>query len=212
LFERWNDATSRHHEESTMSLAPASPAPTTRSSALAGEWTIDASHSAVHFQVRHMMVATVRGRFGAVSGRARIGPGGDLASATVEAEIDATSIDTRDAKRDEHLRSADFFDVANHPKLSFRSTRIEAGADGSFQLHGDLTIRGTTKPVVLDVAEGVQGPLKNPWGMTVVGASATTKINRKDFGLNWNAALEAGGFLVGDDVKITIDVELVHQK
>ena len=189
-----------------MSLAPDTLSPPAALPSLAGTWNIDPSHSAAHFQVRHMMVATVRGRFGAVQGAVRADPRG-LAATVVEAEIDAASIDTRDAKRDEHLRSADFFDVANHPQITFRSTRIEEARGGGYRVTGDLTIRGTTRQVVLDV-EALQGPLKNPWGQTVIGATATTKIDRKAFGLQWNVALEAGGFLVGDEVKIQLDVEL----
>ena len=191
-----------------MTIATASAPAQTTAAGLAGTWQIDPSHSAAHFSVRHMMIANVRGTFDKLSGTVVV-DGGDPLTARVEAEIDVASIDTRDGKRDEHLRSPDFFDAAAHPKLTFRSKRIEAGKGGAFRVHGDLTIRGVTKTVVLDV-EAPQGPLKNPWGQTVVGVTATTKIDRKDFGLQWNVALEAGGFLVGDEVKLQLDVELAR--
>lgn len=172
-------------------------------------WEIDPAHSGVHFGVRHMMVSTVRGEFTRVSGTVEIDER-DLSRSTVHAIIDATSISTRDAKRDEHLRSADFLDVANHPAIEFRSTRITPGAKDSLTIAGNLTIRGVTREVVLEVEEG-GGEVRDPWGNTKRGASATTRINRRDFGLQWNVALETGGIVVGDELKIEIEIELLKK-
>ena len=172
-------------------------------------WEIDASHSSVHFSVRHMMVSNVRGEFTRVSGKVHVDPR-DVTRSTVEAVIDATSISTRDEKRDEHLRSADFLDVANYPTIEFKSTRITRESDGSLRLAGNLTIHGVTREVVLDV-EDTGTELQDPWGNTKRGASATTKLNRKDFGMQWNVALETGGILVGDGLKVEIDVELLKK-
>lgn len=171
-------------------------------------WTIDPSHSSVEFSVKHMMFATVRGRFSAFSGTITI-PGGDPTKGSVEVSIDADSIDTRDEKRDEHLRSNDFFGAGDNPQITFRSTSVAAKGKDRYAVTGDLTIRGVTKPVVLDATFNGQGV--NPWGATVAGWSAETTIDRKDFGVNWNAALESGGFLVGDDVKINLDLEVARQ-
>jgi len=168
-------------------------------------WKIDSAHSAVEFAVRHMMITTVRGRFADVSGTLDFdeqNPTNGRADITVK----AASIDTREAQRDTHLRSADFFDVEQFPTLTFRSTKIEGTAQ-EFKLIGDLTIHGVTRPVTLDVTHEGRG--KDPWGGERVGYSATGKIKRSDFGLTWNAALETGGFLVGDDVKISLDIQLI---
>jgi polyisoprenoid-binding protein YceI len=155
-----------------------------------------------------MMVSTVRGEFTKVSGTVQI-DARDLSRSSVHVVIDAASINTRDPQRDAHLRSADFLDVDNHPTIEFDSTRIIRDS-GSLKLVGDLTIRGVTREVTLDVEDaGVE--LKDPWGGVRRGASAKTRVNRKDFGLQWNVALEAGGFVVGDDVRIEIDVELVKK-
>lgn len=170
-------------------------------------WEFDASHTAATFQVRHMMVSNVRGEFGKVTGKVDW-DGKDLTRATIEATIDASTINTREPKRDAHLRSPDFFDVAKHPALTFKSKKV-TGGKGRYKVVGDLTIRGVTKEVTLDVL-GPSAPAKSPWGSTSVGVSATTKINREDFGLTWNKALEAGGVLVGKEVVITIDVEAVQ--
>ena len=159
-------------------------------------WEIDAAHSSVHFSIRHMMVSNVRGEFTRVAGTVHVDPR-DVTRSSVEAVIDASSISTRDEKRDEHLRSADFLDVANHPTIEFRSTRITREGDGALTLAGTLTIRGVARQVVLDVQTS-DAELRDPWGNTKRGASATTKLNRKDFGLGWNVALETGGFVVGD--------------
>ncbi|HEY6032810.1 MAG TPA: YceI family protein [Kofleriaceae bacterium] len=172
-------------------------------------WNIDGSHSTAEFSVRHLMITNVKGRFGTLSGTVDYDPEKPEASQT-DVTIDATSIDTRDEKRDAHLRSPDFFDVEKFPSLTFKSTSVVKTDDG-FAATGDLTIHGVTKPVTLEV-EGPSDQNKDPWGNTRIGASATAKINRKDFGLNWNAALEAGGVLVGEQVKISIEVSLVQAK
>jgi polyisoprenoid-binding protein YceI len=172
-------------------------------------WEIDPAHSAAQFSVRHLMVSNVRGEFGKVTGTVEYDPK-EPARATITATIDATTINTREPKRDEHLRSPDFFDVAKYPTITFKSKRLEMASPGKLRIIGDLTIRGVTKEVVLDV-EGPTPEIKDPWGNTKIGATATTKINRKDFGLKWNKALETGGVVVGDDVTITIDVELTKK-
>ena len=172
-------------------------------------WNIDGSHSTAEFSVRHLMITNVKGRFGTLSGTVDYDPEKPEAS-QIDVTIDATSIDTRDEKRDAHLRSPDFFDVEKFPSLTFKSTSVKKTDDG-FAATGDLTIHGVTKPVTLEV-EGPSDQNKDPWGNTRIGASATAKINRKDFGLNWNAALEAGGVLVGEHVKISIEVSLVQAK
>ena len=173
------------------------------------QWEIDPAHSAAHFTVRHMMVSNVRGEFTRLSGVVQIDPR-DITRSSVHAVIDASSISTREEKRDEHLRSADFLDVANHPTIEFRSTRVTREANGSLNVAGNLTIRGVTKEVVLHVEDGGI-ELKDPWGNTKRGATATTKLNRKDFGLQWNVALETGGIVVGDELKVEIDVELLKK-
>jgi polyisoprenoid-binding protein YceI len=172
-------------------------------------WQIDPAHSAAHFSVRHLMISNVRGEFTKLSGSALINPA-DPAKSSVEITIEAASLNTREPQRDEHLRSADFFDVANHPTLTFRSKRIEALGAENFKLTGDLTIRGVTKEVTFDV-EGPTASVKDPWGNVRAGVSASAKINRKDFGLVWNALTEAGGVVVGDEVKITVEAELIQQ-
>lgn len=178
--------------------------------ARADVWTIDSSHSAAQFGVRHLMVSTVRGGFGGVEGTAEW-DGQDVKTLKVDATIDVATVNSREPKRDEHLRSADFFDVAKFPKMTFKSKRAEPAGPGKVKLVGDLTLKGVTKEVVLDV-EGPTAPLKNPWGKTVAGASATTKINRSEFGVTWNKALETGGVVVGDEVSITIDIEVVKKE
>lgn len=166
-------------------------------------WTIDPSHSVVEFSVKHMVFATAKGRFSEFSGAINL-DSDNVANSSATVEIVAASVDTRDAKRDEHLKSADFFDVENFPTLTFTSTRVEPKGD-DLRIEGDLTIHGVTKPVVLEAEFNGQGA--NPWGQQVISYSASTKINRKDFGLNWNAALESGGVLVSDEVKISIEIE-----
>jgi polyisoprenoid-binding protein YceI len=154
------------------------------------------------------MIATVRGRFGAVTGTVTIDEQHPR-NAKVDVTVDVTSIDTRQEMRDNHLRSADFFDVANHPTMHFVSTKIEGDITGEFRVIGNLTIRGTTRPVTLNVTNEGRG--MDPWGNERTGISATAKISRSEFGLTWNQALEAGGVAVGDEVKLSLDVELVRQ-
>lgn len=176
----------------------------------ASTWTIDPDHSTVGFKIRHLMVSNVNGRFETYKGTINLNDT-DISKSKVEVSIDAASINTNVQKRDEHLRSPDFFDVAKFPQLTFVSKGIsKKGADGLL-LTGDLTIHGVTKEVVLDVAE-LTAESKDPWGNIRRGATATTKINRKDFGLLWNAALETGGVLVGDEVTITLEVEMIKGK
>jgi polyisoprenoid-binding protein YceI len=170
-------------------------------------WNIDPSHSVAEFKVKHMMISNVKGQFAKLSGALTLNES-ELANSRVEASIDAASIETRDAQRDTHLKSADFFDVEKFPTLSFKSTRVRLVRDGDLAVEGDLTIRGVTRKVIFSV-EGPTPPTPDPWGNTRVAVSATTRINRKDFGLTWNAALETGGILVGDEVTITLDVEFV---
>jgi polyisoprenoid-binding protein YceI len=172
-------------------------------------WAIDPAHSAVGFSVKHMMVSNVRGYFNTFSGTLE-GQGEDPTTATIAVTIDVSSIDTREPKRNDHLRSGDFFDVAKYPTIAFKSKRVEKAGQGKLRVIGDLTIHGVSKEAVLDV-DGLTPQTKDPWGGTRVGAHATTRINRKDFGLLWNKVLETGGVLVGEDVDITIDVELVKK-
>lgn len=170
-------------------------------------YTIDPAHSTAGFKVRHMMVANVRGEFSKVSGTVVFDPNAPE-DARVEAHIDAASLHTRDEQRDGHLKSADFLDVEKYPEITFVSKKI-TGSDGEWKVTGDLTIHGVTKQVTLDV-EGPAPEMKDPWGNVKSGASAVTKITRKDFGLVWNVALETGGLLVGDEVTITLEVELLR--
>ena len=167
-------------------------------------YAIDPAHSAVHFSVRHMMLSNVRGEFTKLSGSVSYNPE-DAAGSSIDASIDATSINTRNADRDTHLKSADFLDVEKFPTITFKSRQIELHSDGA-KVTGDLTIHGVTREITLDV-EGPTSEVKDPWGKQRVGASATAKLSRKDFGLVWNATLETGGVMVGDEVKITIDIE-----
>jgi len=168
-------------------------------------WNIDPVHTTAEFKVKHMMISNVKGQFAAVTGVLTLDEG-DVTNSRVEASIEAASINTHDADRDAHLKSADFFDVAKFPTLSFASTRVTPAGEGELAAEGDLTIRGVTRKVVFSV-EGLSAPATDPWGNIRIGLSATTKINRKDFGLTWNAALELGGVLVGDEVTITLDVQ-----
>jgi polyisoprenoid-binding protein YceI len=172
----------------------------------AGTWAIDASHSSVNFKVRHLGIAKTRCRFTGVEGTVEVGERPE--DTTVAVTIDAASVETHDATRDEHLRSADFFDVATHPNLTFHSTGVR-GAGTDWVLDGELTIVGITKPVSLAVDyEGVGG---DPWGGTRAGFTAKAEVNREDWGLTWNAALEAGGFLVGKTITLELEVELIRQ-
>jgi polyisoprenoid-binding protein YceI len=170
-------------------------------------WNIDPVHSIAEFKVKHMMISNVKGQFPKVTGTLTLDES-DLANSRVEASIEAASIETRDSQRDAHLKSADFLHVEKFPTLSLKSTSIRLVREGELAVEGDLTIRGVTRKALFSV-EGPTRPAKDPWGNTRVAVSATTKINRKDFGLTWNAALETGGILVGDEVTITLDVQFV---
>ncbi|MBX3025177.1 YceI family protein [bacterium] len=172
-------------------------------------WQIDPDHSSAQFAIKHLMVSTVRGTIGPVTGTVTIDDG-DLTKSSVTASIDAKGIDTRNQKRDDHLRSPEFFDVATFPAITFTSTAIEKAGDGAYAVRGDLTLHGVTKPVTLKV-EGSPTPMRDPFGNTKLGGTATTRINRKDFGLNWSKALDGGGVVVGDDVDVTLDIELIKK-
>ena len=176
---------------------------------LAATWQIDPAHSNVSFSVRHMMVSNVSGEFTKVSGTVE-GDEKTPAQAVITATIDATSINTREAKRDDHLKSPDFLDVAKYPTIIFKSKKIEPSGSGQFKVTGDLTLHGVTKEVVLDVSD-VTAPIKDPMGKTRAGAQASTKIDRKDFGINWSKVIDGGGLMVGDEVAISIDVEATTQ-
>jgi polyisoprenoid-binding protein YceI len=170
-------------------------------------YTIEPAHSSAHFKVRHLMIANVRGEFTKVSGTVKFDPS-NPANSSVKAEIDVNSINTREPDRDKHLKSADFFDAVNYLTITFQSTKVEPDGAEAYAVTGDLTIRGMTRPAVLHVV-GPTPEIKDPWGYTRRGAEATTKISRKEFGLNYNAILEAGGVAVGDEVEITLELELV---
>jgi polyisoprenoid-binding protein YceI len=185
----------------------ATPQTTTATTSTTTTWNLDPSHSVAEFKVKHMMISNVKGQFAKLTGVLTLDES-DLTDSRVAAVIEAGSIETRDAQRDAHLKSADFFDVEKFPTLSFKSTRISLVGDGELAVEGDLTIRGVTREVVFSV-EGPTPPAKDPWGNTRVAVAATTKISRKDFGLTWNAALETGSILVGDEVTINLDVQFV---
>jgi polyisoprenoid-binding protein YceI len=173
----------------------------------AGTYVIDEAHTHVGFAVRHMAVSKVRGRFGKVDGTLVVGE--DRTESSVEVSIDANSVDTRDETRDNHVRTADFLDVENHPAITFTSTAVRPSSPGSWQVDGDLTIRGTTRPVVLDV--NLEGVVQDPFGNHRVGFSASTEINRDDFGVSFGAVMEAGGLVVAKKVTIEIEAEAVYQ-
>jgi polyisoprenoid-binding protein YceI len=172
-------------------------------------WNIDPAHTLASFTVKHLMISTVRGEFGKTTGTVKLDEK-DPSKSSVEATVDTTSINTRVEQRDQHLKSPDFFDVVKYPTITFKSTKVEKTGDGKYKVTGDLTLHGVTKPVVLDVT-GPTTAIKDPWGNARRGVSATTTLNRKDFGLNWNKALETGGVVVGEEVKIEIDAEMVKQ-
>ncbi len=172
-------------------------------------WAIDPAHSTAAFTVRHMMINNVRGEFSKVAGTLALDPK-DITRSTVEASIDAASINTRVEARDNDLRSSGFFDVARYPTLSFKSTQVEQVAPGKLRVTGDLTMHGVTRPVVLDV-DGPSPAIQDPWGNTRIGLSATTRINRKDWGLMYNKLLESGGMVVSDEVTITLELEFVEK-
>jgi polyisoprenoid-binding protein YceI len=170
-------------------------------------WAIDPAHSHVGFSVRHMMISTVKGRFGEIAGTIVLDD--DLSASSVEATLGVASIDTREPQRDAHLRSADFFDAAQFPTITFKSRRVEAAVPGTFAVTGDLTIKGVTREVVLEAIEEGRG--KDPWGGERAGFTAHTTINRRDYGLSYNQVLETGGVLVGEEIKISLDVQLIKQ-
>jgi len=178
-------------------------------SAAASLWKIDPAHSSAQFAVKHLAISTVRGAFSSVNGSINFDDK-DVTKSTVDVTIDVNSVDTRQPDRDKDLKSDKFFDAANYPSITFKSTKVEQAAAGKLKVTGDLTIRGTTKSVVLDV-DGPTAPMKDPWGNNRAAASATTKVNRQDYGVKWNAKLDNGGVVVGDDVAIVIDVEMVQQ-
>jgi polyisoprenoid-binding protein YceI len=171
-------------------------------------WKIDTDHSQIEFSVKHMMITTVRGHFGQFHGTVEVDEEHPEQS-FAEGMIEVGSIDTGTPDRDTHLRSADFFDVEKYPTMHFRSTRLEMTGENRFKLYGDLTIKGHTREIVFDVRD--EGQMKDPWGNQRRAFSAQAELNRKDFGLNWNVALEAGGWLVGDEIKVSVDLQLVQQ-
>lgn len=177
--------------------------------AATSSWQVDPQHSSAQFAVRHMAISTVRGAFSKISGTLMLDDK-DVTKSTVEVNIDVSTVDTREPDRDKDLRSERFFDVAHYPTMTFKSKKVEQAGAGKLKVTGDLTIRGTTKEVVLDV-DGPSTPMKDPWGNLRTAATATAKVNRQDFGVKWNAKLDNGGVVVGDDVNITIDVELIQK-
>jgi len=181
---------------------------TTRPPHVPTTWDIDTVHSNVDFTVRHLVISKVRGRFTRWSGSLTLDDA-NPANSHVEVQIEAASIDTHEPQRDAHLRSADFFETEKHPQLLFRSTRVEPAGAARYRVTGDLTIRGVTRPVVLDVE--AMGRAKDPWGGERAGFSATTAIDRREFGLTWNQALEAGGVVVGEKVEIGMEIEAVQR-
>ena len=177
--------------------------------AATSNWQIDPAHSAAQFSVKHMTISTVRGAFTSVKGSVQFDDK-DISKSTVEVSIDVNSVDTRQPDRDKDLRSDHFFDAEHFPTITFKSKRVEQVAPGKLKVTGDLTIRGVTKEIVLDV-DGPTAPVKDPWGNQRIAVNATTKINRQDFGVKWNATMDNGGVVVGDDVSIIIDAELVQK-
>jgi polyisoprenoid-binding protein YceI len=172
-------------------------------------WQIDPAHTAAQFSVKHLAISTVRGGFSNVKGTINLDDA-DVSKSTVDVTIDVSTVDTRQPDRDKDLKSDKFFDVAHYPAMTFKSKKVEQAGAGKLKITGDLTIRGTTKEVVLEV-EGPTAPVKDPWGNQRAAATAATKINRQDFGVKWNATMDNGGVVVGDEVAITIDVEMVKQ-
>lgn len=183
---------------------------TTASSAFAATYDVDPTHTRVGFSVTHMMVSTVRGEFGVVSGTVEWDPA-NVAATKVNATVGVNSVDTRDPKRDEHLRSADFFDIAKFADMTLKSKSVKNITPEGFDLVGDLTIRGITKEVTFKV-KTLPGDRKDPWGNMKTGTRATATINRQDFGMKWNTAIDGGGYIVGDEVTIELDIELARRK
>jgi len=193
----------------TISVAALAATLSLPAAAASSTWQIDPNHSAAQFAVRHLAISTVRGAFTKVNGTIQFDDK-DISKSSVEVTIDADSVDTRVPNRDKDLRSDHFFDVQKYPTITFKSTKVEQVEPGKLKVTGDLTIHGVTKPVVLDV-EGPTAAVKDPWGNQRAAANATTKINRQDYGVKWNATMDGGGVVVGDDVTITIDVEMVQK-
>ncbi len=172
-------------------------------------WQLDPAHTAATFAVRHMMISTVRGEFSKVTGTIQFDDA-DITKSTVNVSIDTSTVNTRTPDRDADLRSDHFLDVKDYPTMTFRSKKVDKAGNGKLKITGDLTIRGVTKEVVLDV-EGPTGPIKDPYGNERMAISASTKINRQDFGVKWNANMDGGGVVVGDEVNITLDAEMIKQ-
>ena len=180
---------------------------TTTTAPVTVTWKLDPAHSSAEFKVKHMMISNVKGTFSGLSGTLTEDTA-DPARSRIEASVDISTINTGDAQRDAHLKSAEFFHHEQHPTMTFQSTKVEKKGEGEYAVTGDLTIHGASKQVTFAV-EGPTAPAKDPWGNTRIGLSASTRINRKDFGLGWNAALETGGFLVGEEVQITLEAEFI---
>jgi polyisoprenoid-binding protein YceI len=198
-----------HHLSRIAIAAAAAAVLSLPASAGTSTWKIDPQHSSAQFSVRHLAISTLRGAFSKVTGTIILDEN-DVTKSAVDVTIDVSTVDTREPNRDNDLRSDKFFDVAHYPSMTFKSRKVEQVAPGKLKVTGDLTIRGTTKEVVLDV-DGPTAPVKDPWGNQRAAVNATTKINRQDFGVKWNATMDNGGVVVGDDVPITIDVEMIKQ-
>jgi polyisoprenoid-binding protein YceI len=198
-----------HHLSRIAIAAAAAAVLSLPASAGTSTWKIDPQQSSAQFSVRHLAISTVRGAFSKVTGTIILDEN-DVTKSAVDVTIDVSTVDTREPNRDNDLRSDKFFDVAHYPSMTFKSRKVEQVAPGKLKVTGDLTIRGTTKEVVLDV-DGPTAPVKDPWGNQRAAVNATTKINRQDFGVKWNATMDNGGVVVGDDVPITIDVEMIKQ-
>jgi polyisoprenoid-binding protein YceI len=202
--DREGIGTEETHTMETATSTAVTTSPTTSTTT----WAIDPAHTTVEFSVKHMMVSTTKGRFGGVSGTLVIDEQEPTRS-RADVTIDAASVDTREERRDAHLRSADFFNVEVHPQITFKSTRVVPESNDRYKVYGNLTILGVTREIVLDTE--YNGQNKTPWGSEVIGFTADTRINRKDWGLTYNAALETGGFVVGDEIKIHLEVEAIKQ-
>lgn len=183
---------------------------TTATPATVSTWNLDPAHSSADFKVRHMMISNVKGSFRGLKGVLTLDEA-NPANSSVKASSDVNTLSTGDEQRDAHLKSADFFDAAQYPEITFQSTSVKALGGGEFQVTGDLTMHGATQPVTFAV-EGLGEPAKDPWGNLRIGFTAMAKLNRKDFGLTWNAALETGGMLVGEEITITLDVQFIKQQ
>lgn len=180
---------------------------TSASSAAASTWNLDPAHSSAEFKVRHMMISNVKGTFGGLKGVLHYNEA-DPALSSVNVSADVNTLSTGDAQRDGHLKSADFFDAATYPEMTFRSTGVKKTGAGELKVDGELTVHGVTRPVTFAV-EGMEAPGKDPWGNLRLGLSATAKVNRKDFGLSWNSTLETGGVLVGDEVSLSLEAQFI---